>query len=56
MSDLPKKRRGTFDMQLILRKAAENLPERKAGELGSFRDTSTVPDPALMEEIKEGRV
>lgn len=43
-------------MRRILRKVAENLPDRQAGELGSLGDTSTLLDPAVVEEIKGGRV
>jgi len=48
VSGLPKTRSGKI-MRRILRKVAEN-------ELGSLGDTSTLLDPAVVEEIKEGRV
>lgn len=35
---------------------AENLTAGKAGELGSLGDTSTLLDPAVVEEITAGRV
>jgi hypothetical protein len=41
-------------MRRILRKVAENLPAGEAGELGSLGDTSTLLDPAVVEEIKGG--
>ena len=43
VSGLPKSRSGKI-MRRILRKVAEN-------ELGSFGDTSTLLDPAVVEEI-----
>jgi len=48
VSGLPKTRSGKI-MRRILRKVAEN-------ELGSLGDTSTLLDPAVVEEIKGGRV
>jgi acetyl-CoA synthetase len=48
VSGLPKTRSGKI-MRRILRKVAEN-------ELGSLGDTSTLLDPAVVEEIKAGRV
>ncbi|MBK9176000.1 MAG: acetate--CoA ligase [Flavobacteriales bacterium] len=48
VSGLPKTRSGKI-MRRILRKVAEN-------ELGSLGDTSTLLDPAVVEEIKDGRV
>jgi acetyl-CoA synthetase len=48
VTGLPKTRSGKI-MRRILRKVAEN-------ELGSLGDTSTLLDPAVVEEIKEGRV
>jgi acetyl-CoA synthetase len=48
VSGLPKTRSGKI-MRRILRKVAEN-------ELGSLGDTSTLLDPAVVEEIKEGRL
>ncbi len=47
VSGLPKTRSGKI-MRRILRKVAEN-------ELGSLGDTSTLLDPAVVEEIKAGR-
>ncbi|MBK7945020.1 MAG: hypothetical protein IPJ85_06805 [Flavobacteriales bacterium] len=47
--ELPKTRNGTFGMRRILRKVAEN-------EMGSLGDTTTLLDPAVVEEIKGGRV
>jgi acetyl-CoA synthetase len=47
-ADLPKTRSGKI-MRRILRKVAEN-------ELGSLGDTSTLLDPAVVEEITAGRV
>lgn len=35
-------------MRRILRKVAENLPRRQAGELGSLGDTSTLLDTAVV--------
>lgn len=55
VNGLPKTRSGKI-MRRILRKVAENLPADEAGELGSLRDTSTLLDPAVVEEIKSGRV
>jgi acetyl-CoA synthetase len=55
VSGLPKTRSGKI-MRRILRKVAENLPAGEAGELGSLGDTSTLLDPAVVEEIKAGRV
>jgi len=43
-------------MRRILRKVAENLPTGKAGELGSLGDTSTLLNPAVVEEIMNNRV
>jgi acetyl-CoA synthetase len=48
VSGLPKTRSGKI-MRRILRKIAE-------GELQSLGDTSTLLDPAVVEEIKEGRL
>jgi len=48
VSGLPKTRSGKI-MRRILRKVAEN-------ELGSLGDTSTLLDPAVVEEIKTGRL
>jgi acetyl-CoA synthetase len=48
VSGLPKTRSGKI-MRRILRKVAEN-------ELGSLGDTSTLLDPAVVEEITAGRV
>jgi len=48
VSGLPKTRSGKI-MRRILRKVAEN-------ELGSLGDTSTLLDPAVVDEIKEGRM
>jgi acetyl-CoA synthetase len=48
VSGLPKTRSGKI-MRRILRKVAEN-------ELSSLGDTSTLLDPAVVEEIKAGRV
>ncbi|MCC6938530.1 MAG: acetate--CoA ligase [Flavobacteriales bacterium] len=48
VSGLPKTRSGKI-MRRILRKVAEN-------ELGSLGDTSTLLDPAVVEEIKAGRL
>ena len=48
VSGLPKTRSGKI-MRRILRKVAEN-------ELGSLGDTSTLLDPAVVEEIKGGRL
>jgi acetyl-CoA synthetase len=48
VSGLPKTRSGKI-MRRILRKVAEN-------ELGNLGDTSTLLDPAVVEEIKAGRV
>lgn len=48
VSGLPKTRSGKI-MRRILRKIAE-------GELGSLGDTSTLLDPSVVEEIKEGRL
>jgi acetyl-CoA synthetase len=48
VSGLPKTRSGKI-MRRILRKIAEN-------ELGSIGDTSTLLDPAVVEDIKNGRV
>jgi len=48
VSGLPKTRSGKI-MRRILRKVAEN-------ELGSLGDTSTLLDPAVVEEIAGGRV
>jgi acetyl-CoA synthetase len=48
VTGLPKTRSGKI-MRRILRKLAE-------GELGSLGDTSTLLDPAVVEEIKKGRV
>jgi len=48
VSGLPKTRSGKI-MRRILRKVSEN-------ELGSLGDTSTLLDPAVVEEIKGGRV
>ncbi len=48
VSGLPKTRSGKI-MRRILRKVAEN-------ELNSLGDTSTLLDPAVVDEIKEGRV
>ncbi len=48
VSGLPKTRSGKI-MRRILRKIAE-------GELDSLGDTSTLLDPAVVEEIKKGRV
>ena len=48
VSGLPKTRSGKI-MRRILRKVAEN-------ELGSLGDTSTLLDPAVVDEIKGGRV
>ncbi len=48
VSGLPKTRSGKI-MRRILRKVAEN-------ELGALGDTSTLLDPAVVDEIKEGRV
>gem|GEM_PF-2737214 len=47
MIGLPKTRSGTFGMRRILRKVAGN-------ELGSLGDTSTLLDPAVVEEIVVG--
>lgn len=55
VSGLPKTRSGKI-MRRILRKVAENLPAGEAGELGSLGDMSTLLDPAVVEEIKKGRV
>jgi acetyl-CoA synthetase len=55
VSGLPKTRSGKI-MRRILRKVAENLPAGEAGELGSLGDTSTLLDPAVVEEITAGRV
>ena len=49
MSGLPKTRSSTFGMRRILRKVAEN-------ELGSLGEPSTLLDPAVVVEIKGGRV
>ena len=48
VSGLPKTRSGKI-MRRILRKVAEN-------ELNALGDTSTLLDPAVVDEIKEGRV
>jgi acetyl-CoA synthetase len=48
VSGLPKTRSGKI-MRRILRKIAE-------GELQSLGDTSTLLDPAVVEEIKKGRL
>ena len=48
VSGLPKTRSGKI-MRRILRKVAE-------GEMGNLGDTSTLLDPAVVEEIKAGRV
>jgi len=48
VSGLPKTRSGKI-MRRILRKIAE-------GELGSLGDTSTLLDPSVVDEIKEGRL
>jgi len=48
VTGLPKTRSGKI-MRRILRKVAEN-------ELNALGDTSTLLDPAVVEEIKEGRV
>ena len=56
VTGLPKTRSGTFGMRRIVRKVAENLPAGEAGELGSLGDTSTLLDPAVVEEITAGRV
>jgi acetyl-CoA synthetase len=48
VTGLPKTRSGKI-IRRILRKLAE-------GELGSLGDTSTLLDPAVVEEIKKGRV
>ncbi len=48
VSGLPKTRSGKI-MRRILRKIAEN-------EMGSIGDTTTLLDPAVVEEIKAGRV
>lgn len=48
VSGLPKTRSGKI-MRRILRKVAEN-------ELGNLGDTSTLLDPAVVEEIKSGRL
>ncbi len=48
VSGLPKTRSGKI-MRRILRKIAE-------GEIGSLGDTSTLLDPAVVDEIKEGRL
>lgn len=48
VSGLPKTRSGKI-MRRILRKIAE-------GEMSNLGDTSTLLDPAVVEEIKEGRV
>lgn len=48
VTGLPKTRSGKI-MRRILRKIAEN-------ELGSIGDTSTLLDPAVVEEIKNGRI
>lgn len=49
VSGMPKSRSGTFGMRRILRKVAEN-------ELNALGDTSTLLDPAVVDEIKAGRV
>ena len=48
VSNLPKTRSGKI-MRRILRKVAE-------GELNNLGDTTTLLDPAVVEEIKEGRI
>ena len=48
VSGLPKTRSGKI-MRRILRKVA-------VGEMNNLGDTSTLLDPAVVEEIKEGRV
>ena len=48
VSSLPKTRRGKI-MQRILRKVAE-------GEMSNLGDTTTLLDPAVVEEIKTGRL
>lgn len=49
MSGLPKTRSGTFGMRRILRKIAD-------GEMINLGNTTTLLDPNVVEEIKEGRV
>ncbi len=48
MSGLPKTRSGKI-LRRILRKIAE-------GEMSNLGDTTTLLDPAVVEEIKGGRV
>jgi acetyl-CoA synthetase len=48
VSGLPKTRSGKI-MRRILRKVAE-------GEMSNLGDTTTLLDPAVVEEIKAGRV
>jgi acetyl-CoA synthetase len=48
VSGLPKTRSGKI-MRRILRKIAE-------GEISNLGDTSTLLDPAVVEEIKNGKV
>jgi acetyl-CoA synthetase len=48
VSGLPKTRSGKI-MRRILRKIAE-------GELGNLGDTTTLLDPSVVDEIKDGRI